>query len=305
MPRPQSAILPETGRAGLFLTLNVKPDGVAAVRGLAASLAERTDAVAKLADEPTLVSALGIGARAWGAVVGTPPPKHLAEFKLLRDGARCAPSTPTDLFLHIHSERHDANFALARNVMAGLAGAVTRVEEIHGFKNHDGRDLTGFVDGTENPKDDERAAVALVDDEPGYEGGSYVNVQRYVLDLAAWERLGVHEQEKVIGRTKAEDQELPPEEKPKTAHIARVVIEENGEELEILRQSMPYGTTAEAGLFFVAYGKTPENFNKMLRRMMVAEAHGEHDHLMDFSRAVTGAAYFMPSLEFLAELTSA
>ncbi|HEY3445927.1 MAG TPA: Dyp-type peroxidase [Myxococcales bacterium] len=305
MARPQSAILPETGSFGLFLTMLVKPGGGPAVRSLGGALENLAVDVARRSSLPLPVCAMGLGAQCWDEVVARPRPKHLAPFKLVRDGVRVAPSTPADLFFHIHSAHHDANFALAREIRKALGDAVTLVEEIHGFKHFGGRDLTGFVDGTENPKDDDRAPVALVgEEEPGFECGSYVNVQRYVHNLEAWERLPVQEQEGVIGRTKAEGQELAPETKPKTAHIARVVIEEDGKELEILRHSMPYGTTAEAGLYFVAYGKSPENFDKMLARMMVAERHGEHDHLMRFTRAITGCAFFVPSIDFLEDLAT-
>lgn len=305
MARPQSAILPETGSFGLFMTLLVKPGTGQAVRSVGGLLEAIAADVAKVSGLPAPMVALGIGAQCWDEVTGRPKPKHLGQFKLVRDGVRAAPSTPADLFFHIHSDHHDANLALAREVRKALGDTVTLVEEVHGFKHLGGRDLTGFVDGTENPKGDERAPVALVaEDEPGLEGGSYVNVQRYVHNLDAWEKLPVPEQEAVIGRTKADDQELPPETKPKTAHIARVNIEENGQELKIVRHSMPYGTTAEAGLYFVAYGKTPENFEKMLSRMMMAERHGEHDHLMRFTRAVTGCQFFVPSVDFLEDIAT-
>ncbi|MGC4113639.1 MAG: Dyp-type peroxidase [Myxococcales bacterium] len=305
MARPQSAILPESSNFALFMTLLVRPGGGQSVRSVGGLLEGIASDVAKLAGKPAPHCAMGIGSQRWDEVTGKARPKHLAPFKLVRDGARVAPSTPADLFFHLHSDHHDANFALAREIRRALGDAVTLVEEVHGFKHFGGRDLTGFVDGTENPKGDDRAPVALVgEEEPGFEGGSYVNIQRYVHDLVAWEKVSVQEQEGVIGRTKAEDQELPDETKPKTAHIARVVIEEDGKELEIVRHSMPYGTTHEAGLFFVAYGKTPENFEKMLTRMMVAERHGHHDHLMRYTRAVTGCQFFVPSAEFLEQLAT-
>ena len=302
MPVPQSAICAEGESFAIFLTAMLRDgaDAAALLRGFAAGFAEMTAGTAKRLNEPTLVSAIGIGPAIWQRLCGDRRPGELSPFEFLADGARSAPATPADLFVHIHSVRHDANFALAREVIGALGGAVRLVEEINGFKTAGGRDLTGFVDGTENPKGEDRAAVALVGSEdPDFAGGSYINIQRYVHDLTAWEGLGVVDQQAAIGRTKADDLELADDVKPPSAHIARVVIEEDGRELEILRHSLPYGTTSEHGLYFVAYGSSPTPFRKMLRRMVMDDAGAPHDRLLDFTRAVTGASFFAPSVDFL------
>lgn len=301
MAAAQTAICADTGNFGLFITLALAPEGAARVRRAAAALPGLTRAVAEKLAEPALVSALGIGAAAWDAVVGGAKPEGLVPFAPLADGDRVAPATPADLFLHIHSPRHDANLVLAREFLRALAGGATVVEEVMGFKHLGGRDLTGFVDGTENPKGDERAEVALVAEGP-FAGGSFVSLQRYVHNLPKWEVLPVPQQEHVIGRTKDDDEELDDEVKPPTAHIARVVIEEEGEELEVLRHSLPYGGTGENGLYFVAYCADPGPFRRMLERMVLRDADGHYDRLLDFSRPVTGAAFFTPSAETLEAL---
>ncbi len=302
MTRAQSAICSEGEAFAIFLTLTLAAgdEAAATVRRVAAALPDLTVRLGETMDEGALASAIGFGAACWPRLWGGSRPSELVPFEPLGDGPRLAPATPADLFVHIHSPRHDANFALARRVTAELGGAVRLVEEIHGFRHLGGRDLTGFVDGTENPKGDERAEVALVGDEdPGFAGGSYVSIQRYIHDLAAWEGLAVAEQEAAIGRTKADDRELDDAVKPATAHIARVVIEEDGEELQVLRHSLPYGTTGESGLYFVAYGRSPTPFRRMLARMVIGDTHGDHDRLLDFTRPVTGAAFFVPAVEFL------
>ncbi len=302
MAQPQSAILPEGERFAVFLTFTLAEGEAAAhaVRRLAAGLPALTAEMAAAMAEPALASAIGFGAKVWPRLWSGAMPAELVPFEPLADGARRAPATPADVFIHIHSGRHDANMALARAVAGRLDGAVRPVEEIHGYRHRDGRDLTGFVDGTENPKDDERAAAALVGDEdPAFAGGSYVSIQRYVHDLAAWERLAVPAQEAVIGRTKADDVELDDDAKPADAHIARVVIEEDGEELQVVRHSLPYGTVTESGLYFVAYGRSPAPFRRMLERMVIRDGAGVHDRLLDFTRAVTGAAFFVPPEDFL------
>ena len=301
MAAAQSAICADTGNFGLFITLGVVPGGVAQVRRAAAALPALTRAVADKLAEPALVSALGIGAAAWDAVMGGGKPDGLVPFAPLADGERVAPATPADLFLHIHSPRHDANLVLAREFMRVLAGGATVIEEVMGFKHLGGRDLTGFVDGTENPQGDERAEVALVADGP-FAGGSFVSLQRYVHNLPKWERLAVPEQEQTIGRTKDDDEELDDAVKPPTAHIARVVIEDDGEELEVLRHSLPYGGIGENGLYFVAYCADPAPFRRMLERMVLRDEDGNYDRLLDFTQPVTGASFFTPSATVLESL---
>lgn len=299
MALPQTAICTETGAFGLFITFTLAD--AARVRRAAAGLPRLTEAVAAKLGEPALVSALSIGAAAWDAVMGGAKPAELVPFAPLADGDRVAPATSADLFLHIHSPRHDANLILARAFAASLEGGATLVEEVMGYKHLGGRDLTGFVDGTENPSGDERAEVGLVADGP-FAGGSFVSLQRFVHNLPRWDALPVPEQEKAVGRTKEDDEELDDESKPPSAHIARVVIEEDGEELEILRQSMPYGGIAENGLYFVAYCASPAPFRKMLERMVLKDADGNYDRLLDFTRPVTGAAFFTPSRQMLEAL---
>lgn len=301
MPTPQSAICAPTGRFGLFLTLRLRQGGGRTVRQAAAALPALTAELARNLGVPSLTSAIGIGAQAWPQIFVGPPPAGLAPFPALAEGTRQAPATPGDILVHIHSDQHDANFLLARQVMAALADSVERVDETHGFRYREGRDLTGFMDGTENPQGEARAVVALVAPEADLRlaGGSYLSVQRYVHDLARWETLSPHQQEETIGRTRDTDEELADDLKPASAHIARVVIEEDGEELEILRHSMPYGSTAECGLYFVAYCNNPHTFRKMLTRMIQADDAGPADRLLDFTRAVSGVSVFVPSVEML------
>jgi len=302
MTQPQSAICAEGGDFGLFLTLVLADGDVAPVRRVLAALPDMTEALAAQLDEPGLLSSVAIGAECWGRLTGRELPDGLVPFAPLAEGGRKAPATPADLFLHIHSPRVDANLMLARRVMGALGSHVRVVEEVMGFRHLGKRDLTGFVDGTENPEGDERAEVALVKDGP-FAGGSFVSLQRYVHDLPRWEGLSLADQEAAIGRTKESDEEMDDEVKPPSAHIARVVIEEDGRELEVLRHSMPYGTTSENGLYFIAYCASPLPFRKMLERMVLSAGDGHHDRLLDFTRAVTGAAFFAPSVEFLTSLS--
>lgn len=214
-----------------------------------------------------------------------------------------APATQHDLLIHIQSQRHDVNFSLAQLAVALFSEFSNITEEIHGFRWVEERDLSGFVDGTENPAGDERAAVALIADNQPDAKGSYVLVQRYEHDLNKWQQLDTEQQEKVIGRTKADDQELPSSERPDTSHVSRVDLKENGKGLKILRQSLPYGTASGVhGLYFVAYCHTLHNIDAQLNSMF-GETDGKTDLMMKhLSKAVTGSYYFAPSLTQLLSL---
>ncbi len=217
-------------------------------------------------------------------------------------GGKAAPATQHDIWVWIHGTGPDLALDAARAVTAALAPVATLAIELPCFVYRDSRDLTGFVDGTENPPVQEAPGVALVaPGEPG-ESGAYVITQKWVHDLEAFHATSVAEQEATIGRTKPDSIELDDAVKPPTAHIARVVIEEDGEELEIYRRSTPYGTVGEHGLYFLGFSAELSRFDKMLARMF-GRADGVRDHLTDFTRPVSGSYYFAPSLDALAALT--
>jgi putative iron-dependent peroxidase len=187
-----------------------------------------------------------------------------------------------------------------RKCLSEIAESVDVVDETYGFRYLDARDMTGFIDGTENPKEEQRREVAIVP-EGEFAGGSYVMVQRFVHNLPAWNRLNMAAQEKVIGRTKPDSVEL--DKVPAASHVGRVDIKEEGKGLKIVRHSLPYGSASgEHGLLFIAYCQTLHNFKVMLESMY-GVTDGKTDQLLRFTRAVTGAYFFAPSQEMLAALT--
>ncbi len=301
MTEPQSGVLPDAKPHAVFLTLTLKEgeDAEVRCRQVIRGFPARCDEVAALDEEAELAAVAAIGAAAWKRLYPDGKPEGLDGFTAYADAGREAPSTPADLLLHIRGNRFDLCFELARRTREALADAVSVIEEIHGFRYLDSRDLTGFVDGTENPAGDEhRRAVAVIAEGP-FAGGSFIDVQRYIHDLAKWQQLSVADQEQIIARTKEDNIEFEASEKPPTAHIKRVSIKEDGQSLEILRHSMPYGTANEHGLYFIAYAARPDAFSRMLEAMIVADEAGHYDHLMDYSRAVTGARFFAPSRDWL------
>lgn len=266
-----------------------------------------TGAVVQLR-EPTVTAGglnlvIGFGAGLWAQLApGGAVPRELRPFDVVEglDGHR-APATQHDIWIWVHGTGEDIALDAARLCTTVLAPVAELALEQPCFVYHDSRDMTGFIDGTENPPIEEAPGVALVPDgEPG-EGGAYVITQRWVHDLEKFQARSVSEQEATIGRTKLDSIELDDATKPPTAHIARVVIEEDGEELEIYRRSTPYGTVAEHGLYFLAFSAERSRFDKMLGRMF-GVTDGVRDHLTDFTRPVSGSYYFAPSLEALTAL---
>ena len=307
MTRPQSAILPEPSQSALFAILRApeRARDAARLAAVAAGIPARTAKLARSAPAARLVSAVSFGPELWDAISPGSRPQAFRAFRPIEAGSLRAPATGGDLLLHVVSRRHDLCFELAQQVRREIGGAAEVMDEVHGFRYLDTRDLTGFIDGTENPKGAKaRGAAALIGKEDArFAGGSFAFTQRYVHDLARWNELPVAEQERAVGRRKRDSRELSDRAKPESAHISRVVIEEDGRELEIVRHSLPYGTTSEHGLFFIAYTRDLAIPERMLARMFGTAGDGIHDRLLDFTRAVSGANFFAPSLRVLRSLS--
>ncbi|MGW0035352.1 Dyp-type peroxidase [Gordonia sp. NPDC003376] len=306
MPVPQTILTRKTKHA-LFLVLTIDAGGEDTVRDFLGELGSRINSVSSRAPEQALTAIVSIGSDAWDRLFTGPRPRFLHPFVEVAGEVHTAPATPGDLLIHIKSDQTDLCYELGRLVMADLGDAVTTVGEVHGFRYFDLRDLIGFVDGSENPVGQAAVdAITVGADDPGFAGGSYVAVQRYVHDFTAWNALGVAEQENAIGRTKLDNVEMSDEVKPTNSHIAlNVVTDADGEEIEIVRDNMPYGDVSgsgEAGTFFIAYSSSPDITETMLRRMFVGEPVGNHDRLLDFTTAVTGVQFFTPTTDFLEDL---
>src|SRR5215471_7886574 len=191
--------------------------------------------------------------------------------------------------------------------MARLGAAATVVDEVHGFRYFDDCDLIGFVDGTENPTGPAAATATLIGaEDPAFAGGSYVIVQKYLHDVAAWNELPVEEQEKIIGRTKLDDIELADDVKPSYAHNALTTIVEDGKQVQIVRDNMPFGSVGDGqyGTYFIGYSRSPATIEQMLVNMFAGSPGGNYDRLLDFSIAVTGNLFFVPAVPLLENLAA-
>ena len=292
--------------AAIFLVVNLNHDPLCgqAVRALCGDMGSLLRGIGFRHPDRRLSCVMGFGSEAWDRLFGQPGPAELHPFREIK-GVHHAVSTPGDLLFHIRATHMDLCFELATQIMSRIGDVVTTADEVHGFKYFDERDLLGFVDGTENPVDQGAMDVTIVGDEdPAFAGGSYVIVQKYLHDLKAWNAVPVEQQEGIIGRKKLSDIELDDAAKPAYAHNVLTNIEENGEQLEIVRDNMPFGDAGkgEFGTYFIGYARSPTRIEKMLVNMFVGRPPGNYDRLLDFSKAVTGTLFFVPSATFLANL---
>jgi len=299
MTVPQFGIFAQGTIAHEFIEFDLRPD-IDMGRATAALSQLRAPSVS--AGGVNLV--IGFGSELWKTVAPDQAPSDLAPFSPVgRLGGHHAPATQHDCWLWISGSSQDVVFEHARAAVQMLSPVATVASEQPCFVHRDSRDLTGFIDGSANPMTHEAPEAALIPDGQPGEGGAHVLVMRWIHDLAAFEKLRIREQEDVIGRSKPSSVEMTGDRLPPDAHIARVQIEDDaGEELPIYRRSVPYGTVAEHGLYFVAFSADRTRFDRMLGRMFGTDPDRIHDHLTDFSRPVSGSFYFAPSLTVLAEL---
>jgi porphyrinogen peroxidase len=304
-PEPQAVLTPHT-EAAIFLVLTVDPGAEDRLREVLADVSGIRRSVGFRVLEAGLTCVTGIGSELWDRLFGNPRPAELHPFREAAGPRHTAVATPGDLLFHIRARRLDLCFELAQRLMDRLRTFTRVVDEVHGFRSFDERDLLGFVDGTENPEGGAaQDAVLIGDEDAAFAGGTYVVVQKYLHDLGGWDALSVEEQERVIGREKLSDIELPDDRKPSNSHVAlTTIVDEDGEEREIVRFNMPFGTVgaSEFGTYFIGYAKSPTVIEQMLSNMFAGKPPGNYDRILDFSRAVTGNLFFVPTAGFLDDL---
>lgn len=220
MIQSQTAIVPEPGPFALYVLLKVTGDSRLVMQSLR-QVGEWVGEINHNQPGANLTSSIAFSHDFWSSTFEQAPPLELKSFPRLEGGEQVAPTTEADIYLHCHSHRHDLHFYLLRKLMQEISQQVEVVDETYGYKYLDSRDMTDFVDGTENPKGADRADVALVA-EGEFEGGSYVMVQRFIHALPAWNALSVSQQEKIVGRTKPDSIEL--DDVDAQSHVGRVDI---------------------------------------------------------------------------------
>ncbi|PKH85618.1 Dyp-type peroxidase [Colwellia sp. Bg11-28] len=305
MAREQFGICAEPNLHGNYLLFNALDDKNAFIRAAISRLPKLFDNYSDQFSEANLIGVVAIGDAYWDEFYPQARPAMLAPFPAMHSDDRVAPTNSYDIYIEIRSDRADVNHIVSTKVCELLGDSVELIEQVQAFRFLDGRDLTGFVDGTENPQGLHRREVALVkeQDDVNFTGGSYLHTQRYQHNLTLWGSLAEHEQEDVYGRTKLDNVEYDSEDKALTAHTKRTSLkDEQGNSIEIVRQSMPYGDMKRKGLFFVSYCQSPKPFETMLKSMIHGDGHGNSDHLLKYTQAETGSAFFAPSLTFLAHV---
>jgi porphyrinogen peroxidase len=307
--RPVQPVLSPITEAAIFLVMTIEDGAEADLREALTDVSALKRSVGFRIPEGELSCVVGLGASCWDRLFGSPRPAGLHALPVISGARHAAVSTPGDLLFHIRAHRFDLCFELAQRLAERLAGAARVVDEVHGFRSFDERDLLGFVDGTENPEGEAAADAVLIGaEDERFAGGSYAVVQKYLHDIPAWNALSVEEQQRVIGRTKLDDVELPDEAKPTSSHVAlNTILDDDGREHQIVRLNMPFGNVGagEIGTYFIGYSRRSELIELMLQNMFVGRPPGNYDRILDFSTAVTGSLFFVPSASFLDDLGGA
>ena len=306
---PQNVIEQPT-EAALVLVIAVAPGAEERIRELLGDLGGIRRGVGFRGPSAGLGCVVGIGSGLWDRLFDGPRPAQLRPFQALEGPRHTAPSTPGDLILHIRADNLGLCFELGRTIMDTLGPSCTVVDETHGFRYFDERDLLGFVDGTENPEGPYAELAAVIGGQDrAFAGGAYVVVQKYTHDLAAWNRLSVAEQERAIGRSKLDDREMADDAKPADSHVALNSLDDapDGTPRQIMRFNMPFGSLESKtfGTYFIGYTADLGVIEEMLRNMFIGRPEGNTDRILDFSTALTGSTFFCPSLTFLDNLPPA
>jgi len=307
MAQTQAIEAPLTTHA-TFVTLTVTPGQESRVKEVLGDIGGLIKTVAFRDAQARFSLTVGIGARVWDGCTGLPRPKDLRPFKEIKGAKHTAPSTPGDLIFHIRADRRDLCFEFERHLLTQLGDAVSLIDEVVGFRYFDARDLLGFVDGTANPVGAGIHDSTLVTEAEDGEcvGGAYLVTQKYLHDLPGWNKLKTEDQEAIIGRTKIDNVELPDQgdQDQKPHKQLSTIVDDEGNEYDILRDNMPFGSPGkgEYGTFFIGYSRRLWVIEEMLKRMFVGVPEGKHDRILDYSKAVTGNTFFVPSAEMLAKI---
>jgi len=296
---PQIGIFQEGAKHMYFLEYTLLADDIQPLKNsLQISLQQHNDS--------TVV--LGFGLHAWQRLQPSWSPHSLANFQPLTGlEGHSAPSTQADIFYWIQGQDIAKVYDTVLHIHQCLKNHATLTLEQRGFDYHQKLDLIGFEDGSANPKTDslKRDAACITIGKTGA-GGSLVLSQKWVHDLEKWNQTPVHCQEKVVGRKKDTNEELTGNAMPNNSHISRTDLTIDGEAMKIYRRSAPFGTLAEKGLMFLAFGCELKRFSTQLDSMYgVAKEEDQDqpiDQLLNYSKAVSSSYWFAPTQEDLAEM---
>lgn len=307
MTQAQKGICAEPNLHALFLTFTVVEDDPQAMRVKLAKILELFSHFDDEYYEAMVSGIIAIGTNYWYELYPDIIPRELVPFPDIHCEDRNAPNSPGDLLIIIKADRMDICHAIGVEVIQLLTPQVDLFEEVRGFRYLDGRDLMGFVDGTQNPRGMRKLAAALVsDDDPDFAGGSYVHIQRYRHNMHKWQLLPINKQEQIFGRTKTTNTKLAENDIAPFSHAIRASLNsQSSGEVNMLTQNMPYGDMSTQGLYFIACARSPQPFIQMLQSRVVGDEQGHYDKLLDYTTAETGGAFFAPSVTFIKQQAKA
>ncbi|AEP28577.1 Dyp-type peroxidase [Brumicola nitratireducens] len=299
MSQSQKGICAEPNLHAQYLLFNVVDDDFPAMREKLSRLLDLFEHFDDEHYEAMVSGVIAIGSSFWSEIYPHSSPQELVGFPDMQCDDRCAPVLPCDLFIQIRADRLDICHAVGIEVLDLLRVHVELVEQVSAFRYLDGRDLTGFLDGEDNPRGMKKLDIAIVgDNDPEHKGGSYIHIQRYRHDMNRWNALSLRRQEGVMGKTK--EHNLPLVDSGRSSHNFRTKLTgPNGEYPSLLKQSMPYGDMLMQGLFFVSCANNSKSFKDMLHSRIFGDEMGHYDRFLDYSNAETGAAFFAPSIQFI------
>lgn len=303
-------VFKDAGKNIIFVTLKLKRNDLEAEKEAVQALTERYPAIINSmnirAVDAHLKTVLGFSSDAWDYLFADAnKPKELETFQTIKSPKHDAVATGGDIFFHIRADEMTVCVEVMDQLMQFIEPATEIMDEVHGFRYFEGRAIIGFIDGTENPAQDETAEYALIGDEdPEFIDGSYAFAQKYTHDMSFWNNLKTEEQEQAIGRQKFNDLELEDEQKDMNAHNVVSKDEVDGVENKIVRMNVPYANPGErmSGTYFIGYARHWEITKRMLTNMFEGNPKGNYDRLLDFSEPLTGALFFIPSKETLAKI---
>ena len=290
MSNVQSGILALGTASHAYLEFDARQEGLAP---------ELVTAIASLREPRTTMGGVNLVAgfrpELWRALAPADSPPELGGFNddLIGADDYAMPATQHDAVVWLSGSAYDIVFDIARQAISTLDAFASIAEETSSWPYRHDRDLTGFIDGSENPSLIDAPEIAVVRGGSPGAGGTILLLQKWSHDAVAWESLRVTEQEQVIGRTKDESVEL--EDKPQNSHVARTDQDRFG---KIFRRNMPYGTVTDHGTMFVGFCAEQEPLAAMLANM-VGRTDGIRDALTNYARPITGAYYFVPAAETL------
>lgn len=305
--QPITANLSSENAFFIVLGINDQADAADTIKAFAGGFSALVRSLKNRFPNANFGAVLGFGSKAWDLLFpGAAKPKELVEFQEIKGKKHTAVSTPGDLFIHIRANQVALCHELATIMNSALKDVTHCISEVKGFRYFDGRAILGFVDGTENPEEAISHAYAYVGSEdPEFTGGSYAFIQKYLHNMDKWGDLTVEQQEKVIGRKKYNDEELGDDVRPQSAHnVVSKAHDADGNELKIVRANMAFSNPAqgEYGTFFIGYARHFATTRQMLEHMFLGNGNGHSDRLLDFSTAVTGCLFFVPTFDFLDDL---